>query len=56
MKDRNRKSFPNKTVKYLLPSLKLLGDDFKAKFNLVHVQHQELHDTLMDGTPYEGQD
>jgi hypothetical protein len=49
------KVFPNKTVKYLLPSLKLLGDDFKAKFNLVHVLASGVHDTLMDGTPYEGQ-
>lgn len=47
--------YHNKTVKFLLPSLKYLGDDFRAKFNSVQALAFGLHDTQLDGTPYEGQ-
>jgi len=45
----------NKTIKYLLPSLKYLGNDFKAKFNLIHPLAFGVHDVLLDGTHFEGQ-
>lgn len=49
------KVYHNKTVKYLLPSLKLLGNDFKNKFNSVQALAFGVHDTLLDGTHFEGQ-
>lgn len=49
------KTYHNKTLKFLLPSLKLLGTDFRAKLNSVQTLAFGVHDTSLDGTPYEDQ-
>lgn len=49
------KTYFNRTAKYLLPSFKLYGDTFRAKFNTIKTLAFGIHDALLDGTPYEEQ-
>lgn len=47
--------YVNKTLKYLLPCLKLYGESFIVKLNSVFNLAFGLHDSVLDGTEYEGQ-
>lgn len=43
----------NKTYKYLLPCLKVYGPTFQTKVNSIFNLAFGIHDTLLDGTPFE---
>lgn len=45
----------NRTLEYLFPSIRMYGDTFIGKFNLVFKLAYGIHDTLLDGTPFENQ-
>lgn len=47
--------YVNKTLKYLVPCLKLYGDTFVTKLNSVFNLAFGIHDCVLDGTEYEGQ-
>ena len=45
----------NRTLDYLFPSIRMYGDTFIGKFNLVFKLAYGIHDTLLNGTPFESQ-
>lgn len=45
----------NRTCKYLLPCLKIYGPTFQTKINSIFNLAFGIHDTLLDGTPFETQ-
>lgn len=49
------KLYINKTYKYLVPVLKVYGENFILKVNSIFNLAFGIHDTLLDGTPYETQ-
>jgi hypothetical protein len=47
--------YVNKTFKYLVPCLKLYGETFVTKLNSVFNLAFGIHDSVLDGTEFEGQ-
>jgi len=47
--------YHNKTLSFLVPALRYYGSTFKDKLNGVQKLAFGIHDTLLDGTPYEDQ-
>lgn len=47
--------YMNRTLMYLVPALKFYGSTFATKLNAVHKFAFGIHDTVLDGTPYESQ-
>jgi len=48
------KYYVNKTWRFLLPCLKTFGEEFVEKYNKVFKLAAGIHDTLLDGSIYEG--
>lgn len=49
------KLYENKTLKYLVPALRIYGETFKAKVNLVYKTAFGISDSLLEGSYLEGQ-
>jgi hypothetical protein len=49
------KLYENKTLKYLVPALRIYGETFKAKVNLVYKIAFGISDSLLEGSYLEGQ-
>ena len=47
--------YENRTLKYLVPALNFYGSTFKQKFLNVQKVAVGIFDTLLEGTPYQGQ-